>query len=70
LVFSGSIGRTDLPGGDYDTIISSLERVILPLADDVRLHPGHGPSTTVAVERRFNPFLQGLRPQENRSGPL
>ncbi|MBD3298832.1 MAG: MBL fold metallo-hydrolase [candidate division Zixibacteria bacterium] len=70
LVFSGSIGRTDLPGGDYNTIIDSLERVILPMGDDVRLHPGHGPSTTVAVERRFNPFLQGLRPQENRSGPM
>ncbi len=70
LVFSGSIGRTDLPGGDYNTIIDSLERVILPMDDDVRLHPGHGPSTTVAIERRFNPFLQGLRPQENRSGPM
>ncbi|GAB4328442.1 MAG: MBL fold metallo-hydrolase [Candidatus Zixiibacteriota bacterium] len=70
LVFSGSIGRTDLPGGDYETIIDSLERVILPMADHIRLHPGHGPSTTVAVERRYNPFLQGLRPRENRSGPL
>jgi len=62
LVFSGSIGRTDLPGGDYDTIVDSLERAILTLPDETRLHPGHGPSTTVAIERRFNPFLQGLRP--------
>lgn len=70
LVFAGSIGRTDLPGGDYGTIVDSLERLILTLADEVRLHPGHGPSTTVAVERKFNPFLQGLRPRENRSGPM
>jgi glyoxylase-like metal-dependent hydrolase (beta-lactamase superfamily II) len=61
LIFSGSIGRTDLPGGDYVAIVDSLERAILSLPDHVRLHPGHGPSTTVAVERRFNPFLQGLR---------
>jgi glyoxylase-like metal-dependent hydrolase (beta-lactamase superfamily II) len=61
LIFSGSIGRTDLPGGDYATIVDSLERTILTLPDHVSLHPGHGPSTTVAIERRFNPFLQGLR---------
>lgn len=63
LIFSGSIGRTDLPGGDYQTIIESLERTVLTLPDETRLHPGHGPSTTVAVERRFNPFLQGLMPR-------
>ncbi len=60
LIFAGSIGRTDLPGGDYATIIESLEGKILSLPDDTRLHPGHGPSTTVAVERQYNPFLQGL----------
>jgi hydroxyacylglutathione hydrolase len=60
LVFSGSIGRTDLAGGDYATILESLEQRILTLPDDTRLHPGHGPSTTVAVERQYNPFLQGL----------
>ena len=70
LIFSGSIGRTDLPGGDYASIIDSLERVILALPDAVRLHPGHGPSTTIAVERQFNPFLQGLRSREPRSGPV
>jgi glyoxylase-like metal-dependent hydrolase (beta-lactamase superfamily II) len=70
LIFSGSIGRTDLPGGDYATIMNSLERVILNLPDDTRLHPGHGPSTTIAVERRYNPFLQGLRPEQKQSGPL
>ena len=63
LIFSGSIGRTDLPGGDYATIVDSLERTILTLPDHVALHPGHGVSTTVAVEKRFNPFLRGLRPR-------
>jgi glyoxylase-like metal-dependent hydrolase (beta-lactamase superfamily II) len=61
LVFAGSIGRTDLPGGDYATIVKSLEEQILTLPDETRLHPGHGPSTTVAVERQYNPFLQGLK---------
>ena len=60
LIFAGSIGRTDLPGGDYETILETLETKILTLPDDTRLHPGHGPSTTVAVERQYNPFLQGL----------
>lgn len=60
LIFAGSIGRTDLPGGDYQTILETLETKILTLSDDTRLHPGHGPSTTVAVERQYNPFLQGL----------
>jgi glyoxylase-like metal-dependent hydrolase (beta-lactamase superfamily II) len=67
LVFSGSIGRTDLPGGDYAAIIDSLERHVLSLPDDTRLHPGHGPSTTVAVERSLNPFLQGLRAPQRHS---
>lgn len=66
LIFSGSIGRTDLPGGDYEVIMESLERTILTLPDNTRLHPGHGPSTTVVVERRFNPFLQGLTPAAER----
>jgi hydroxyacylglutathione hydrolase len=61
LIFAGSIGRTDLPGGDYRTIVASLEQTILTLPDHTHLHPGHGPSTTVAVERQFNPFLRGLR---------
>jgi hydroxyacylglutathione hydrolase len=62
LIFSGSIGRTDFPGGDYPTILKSLETAILTLPGETRLHPGHGPSTTVAVEREFNPFLRGLSP--------
>lgn len=60
LIFAGSIGRTDLPGGDYPTILASLESAILTLPDDARLHPGHGPSTTVAIEKQYNPFLRGL----------
>jgi hydroxyacylglutathione hydrolase len=59
LVFSGSIGRTDLPGGDYDTLIQSIQTQILTLPDETRLLSGHGPETTVGVERAYNPFLQG-----------
>lgn len=60
LIFAGSIGRTDFPGGDYPTIVASLETAILTLPEETRLHPGHGPVTTVAVEKQFNPFLRGL----------
>lgn len=56
-LFAGSIGRTDLPGGDYQTLMASIERVLLPLGDAARVHPGHGPSTTIGHERRTNPFL-------------
>lgn len=56
-LFAGSIGRTDLPGGSMEKIGASLER-ILTLPDDTRVHPGHGPDTTVGVERRMNPFLR------------
>lgn len=57
-VFAESIGRTDLPGGDYDTILQSIKDKILTLPDETKLLPGHGPSTTVGWERRRNPFLQ------------
>ncbi len=57
-LFAGSIGRTDLPGGDFDALIASMAEKILPLDDDLAVHPGHGPATTLARERRFNPFLQ------------
>jgi hydroxyacylglutathione hydrolase len=60
LIFAGSIGRTDFPGGDYPTIVDSLERAILTLPDPTRLYPGHGPATTVAIEKQYNPFLRGL----------
>ena len=58
-LFAGSIGRTDLPGGDYQTLIAAIQRVLLPFGDDARVHPGHGPSTTIGQERRTNPFLTG-----------
>ena len=62
LLFAGSIGRTDLPGGDYPTILDSLARVCLTLPDDVQVLPGHGPQTTIGAERATNPFLAGLTP--------
>lgn len=57
-LFAGSIGRTDLPGGDYDTLMASMRAKILPLDDDILVHPGHGPATTLGRERSSNPFLQ------------
>lgn len=57
-VFAESIGRTDFPGGSYKQLLASIKSKILPLADDVKLLPGHGPATTVGWERRRNPFLQ------------
>jgi hydroxyacylglutathione hydrolase len=56
-LFSGSIGRTDLPGGHHPTLIASIRNVLFPFGDDAAVHPGHGPSTTIGVERRTNPFL-------------
>jgi hydroxyacylglutathione hydrolase len=63
LLFAGSIGRTDLPGGDHATILDSLARVCLPLPDKTRVLAGHGPETTIGAERRSNPFLAGLTTQ-------
>jgi hydroxyacylglutathione hydrolase len=56
-LFAGSIGRTDLPGGDYHTLIESIKTKLIPLGDDVKVLTGHGPATTIGVERRYNPFL-------------
>jgi glyoxylase-like metal-dependent hydrolase (beta-lactamase superfamily II) len=67
LLFAGSIGRTDLPGGDYDTILASLARVCLPLPDQTVVLAGHGPQTTIGAERAHNPFLAGLVPAK---GPV
>lgn len=58
-VFSGSIGRTDLPGGDTATLLQSIREQILTLPGDTILHTGHGPDTTVATEAATNPFLTG-----------
>jgi hydroxyacylglutathione hydrolase len=56
-LFAGSIGRTDLPGGDYNVLIASIREVLFPFGDEARVYPGHGPSTTIGEERRTNPFL-------------
>jgi hydroxyacylglutathione hydrolase len=70
LLFAGSIGRSDLPGGDHATILDSLARVCLPLPDETRVLAGHGPETTIGAERRTNPFLAGLEsPARPASGP-
>jgi hydroxyacylglutathione hydrolase len=58
VLFAGSIGRTDLPGGDSDTMFASLRDRILPLADETLVLPGHGPTTTIGRERATNPFLR------------
>jgi glyoxylase-like metal-dependent hydrolase (beta-lactamase superfamily II) len=60
LLFAGSVGRTDFPRGSSEQQNDSLRRVVLPLADDTTVHPGHGPDTTVGVERTTNPFLRAL----------
>jgi hydroxyacylglutathione hydrolase len=56
-LFAGSIGRTDLPGGDYNTLIASIRNVLFAFGDDARVYPGHGPATTIGRERKSNPFL-------------
>jgi hydroxyacylglutathione hydrolase len=56
VLFLGSVGRTDLPGGDHATLIDSIRRRLFALDDDVVVYPGHGPSTTIGRERRSNPF--------------
>jgi glyoxylase-like metal-dependent hydrolase (beta-lactamase superfamily II) len=60
LLFAGSIGRTDLPGGDHPTMLRSLRDKVLPLADDVVVLPGHGEQTSIGRERATNPFLLDL----------
>jgi glyoxylase-like metal-dependent hydrolase (beta-lactamase superfamily II) len=60
VLFAGSIGRTDLPGGDHAAMQRSLRTKVLPLADETRVLPGHGPATTIGQERASNPYLQGL----------
>ena len=60
LLFAGSIGRTDLPGGDHATMLRSLAGKVLPLADDIVVLPGHGEQTSIGRERATNPYLQDL----------
>jgi hydroxyacylglutathione hydrolase len=56
-LFAGSIGRVDLPGGNFDTLIASIRDVLFAFGDDAVVHPGHGPDTTIGRERRTNPYL-------------
>ncbi len=57
-LFAGSIGRVDLPGGDWDALMKSIREQLLTLDDSIIVYPGHGPSTTIGQERRRNPFLE------------
>jgi hydroxyacylglutathione hydrolase len=56
-LFAGSVGRTDLPGGDASALLASIHAELLTLDEDTTVHPGHGPATTVGAERRSNPFV-------------
>ncbi|MCX5757224.1 MAG: MBL fold metallo-hydrolase [Candidatus Hydrogenedentes bacterium] len=60
VLFAGSIGRTDLPGGDYRQLLDSIHTKLMGLPDETVVYSGHGPETTIGVERRSNPFLVGL----------
>jgi len=62
VLFNGSIGRTDLPGGDYATLMASIQSQFLSLPDSTVVHSGHGPDTTIGIERLTNPFLRGVFP--------
>jgi glyoxylase-like metal-dependent hydrolase (beta-lactamase superfamily II) len=64
-LFAGSVGRTDLPGGDYDALFASIKEKLFPLGDDVRFHPGHGPAGLLGDERKSNPFV-GEAPRRGR----
>jgi hydroxyacylglutathione hydrolase len=66
VLFAGSIGRTDLPGGSTETMLTSLRDKVLPLADDTVVLPGHGPATTIGHERASNPYLRELITAPNR----
>lgn len=57
VLFRGSIGRTDLPGGNHQTLINSIKNKLFSLADDYVVHTGHGPTTTIGYEKKYNPFL-------------
>ena len=60
LIFNGSVGRTDLPGGDWDQLVQSIKKQVFVMPDNVRLLSGHGPETTVGNEKANNPFVGGL----------
>ena len=58
VLFNGSIGRTDLPGGDYETLINSIQTQLFTLPDETKIYPGHGPMTTIGFEKMNNPFVK------------
>ena len=60
VLFRGSIGRTDLPGGDHETLLASIRDKVLPLGDEVTFICGHGPGSSIGEERRTNPFITGM----------
>ena len=60
VLFQGSVGRTDFPYGSHDTLMKSIKEKVLPLGDDVAFLPGHGRASQIGVERKTNPFIQGL----------
>ncbi len=64
VLFAGSVGRVDLPGGDGATLLNSISQTLMSLPDDTIVYPGHGPTTTVGQERRNNPFVTGAIPLE------
>lgn len=68
VLFAGSIGRTDLPGGDHTTMLRTLAAKVLPLDDRIVVLPGHGPRTTIGAERRSNPYLAELAPAGRSRG--
>jgi glyoxylase-like metal-dependent hydrolase (beta-lactamase superfamily II) len=57
VIFQGSVGRTDLPGGDWNTLLTSIRKQVLSLPDETKIYSGHGPETTVGIEKKSNPFL-------------
>jgi glyoxylase-like metal-dependent hydrolase (beta-lactamase superfamily II) len=65
VLFQGSIGRTDLPGGDHDVMMKTLTR-FLPMPDDTIVYPGHGPETTIGAEKKWNPFLAPIALRASR----
>jgi glyoxylase-like metal-dependent hydrolase (beta-lactamase superfamily II) len=69
-LFNGSIGRTDLPGGDAETLMRSIRDQLLPLPDETIVHAGHGPDTTIGEEKRSNPFLARPRAETRTNREL
>ena len=57
VLFQGSVGRTDLPGGNHEQLITGIQKKLMVLPDEVRVYPGHGPLTTIGAERVGNPYL-------------